>query len=102
MLRSRRIHRWLSRLTRTLPVIKKPKRPRRRSGLESLESRYALTGSPIEVQDISALEGPAGWGIAIFQVNLQQPISDVLVVDYSTVDGSAVAGSDYEATSGTL
>src|SRR5205085_2618543 len=37
-----------------------------------------------------------------FTVTLDHPSQQTIAVDYATVDGTAVAGSDYSATSGTL
>jgi hypothetical protein len=41
-------------------------------------------------------------GVAVHLVQLQIPPTSPLLVNYSTMDGSAVAGEDYEATSGQL
>ncbi|WP_435009988.1 Calx-beta domain-containing protein [Tundrisphaera lichenicola] len=41
-------------------------------------------------------------GVAVFTVNRIGDLSTVATVDYATIDGSAFAGSDYQATSGTL
>ncbi|MAT98824.1 MAG: hypothetical protein CL608_16900 [Anaerolineaceae bacterium] len=51
-------------------------------------------------------EGDSGSGTAVFTVNLTNPASFPITVDYMTEDGfgdtGADAGSDYEAQSGTL
>ncbi|MEM6455575.1 MAG: Calx-beta domain-containing protein, partial [Acidobacteriota bacterium] len=47
-------------------------------------------------------EGDSGTRQAVFDVSLSRASSDPLVLDYTTVDGSALAGEDYTATSGTL
>ncbi|MCB8948413.1 MAG: hypothetical protein H6653_10405 [Ardenticatenaceae bacterium] len=51
-------------------------------------------------------EGDSGTKTAVFTVNLTNPASFPITVDYATEDGfgdtGADAGSDYEATSGTL
>jgi glucose/arabinose dehydrogenase len=39
---------------------------------------------------------------AVFRVRRSNPTSQTAMVDYATVDGTAVAGTDYTATSGTL
>ncbi len=49
----------------------------------------------------SSLEGDAGTGTWTFLVTLQNPAGPVSV-DYTTANGTARAGSDYVATSGTL
>lgn len=41
-------------------------------------------------------------GAATIRVSLSGPITQAVTVDYATSDGSATAGSDYAATSGTL
>ena len=48
------------------------------------------------------IEGDAGAAQAVFEVSLSRPAPEPFVVDYTTLDGSAVAGEDYVATSGTL
>ena len=45
---------------------------------------------------------PMGQEDVSFTVTLSQPSSQVITVGYATVDETAVAGVDYEATSGTL
>jgi len=41
-------------------------------------------------------------GSVTFTVTLDQPVFEAVSVDYATADGTATAGSDYTATSGTL
>ena len=60
------------------------------------------------------IQGPPGLAVAdaeveeaanatlAFAVTLSRPPSSTVTVDYATWDGTAVAGSDYTATSGTL
>src|SRR5262245_44560678 len=71
---------------------------RRAAFLEPLEPRYALTGSPITVTDATGVETPGFLGFATFIVSLQEPISEPLGVYFETVDGTALAGSDYQAS----
>lgn len=40
--------------------------------------------------------------IAKFQVNLSEPYDETITVDYTTRDNTAIAGTDYQATSGQL
>jgi hypothetical protein len=47
-------------------------------------------------------EGNTGTVNAVFTVTLSAPAATTVTVDYTTVDGSATAPSDYTATSGTL
>lgn len=51
------------------------------------------------VADVNALEDS---GAAIFTLTLAAPLTVPLVVDYSTADGTAHAGSDYTAVSGSV
>nr|WP_228028481.1 Calx-beta domain-containing protein [Donghicola mangrovi] len=61
-------------------------------------------GSDAELflSDPVLVEGNKGSQIAIFEILLSEPASKSFKVDYTTKDGSAVAGEDYVATSGTI
>src|SRR3954468_14547591 len=81
-----------------------PLSPRRRRPLgqrvvsESLENRVLLT-----VSDVSVVEGPPGTTTdMVFTVSFRAGVGQTLFVDYTTADGTATAGSDYTAVSGTL
>jgi len=50
----------------------------------------------------SVREGNSGSTNAVFVVQLSDPSSEVVTVDFFTSDGTAMAGSDYAATNGTL
>lgn len=54
------------------------------------------------VSDPVVIEGDAGSKFAIFTVTLSQPAATAFTASYTTVDGSATAGSDYQATTGTI
>ncbi len=54
------------------------------------------------IADASITEGNTGTSNLVFTVTLSQPSTKIITVDYATADGTAVAGSDYTATSGTL
>ena len=56
----------------------------------------------ISINDISLAEGNSGTSNAIFTVTLSPASGQTVTVGYSTANGSATAGSDYVATSGTL
>jgi Calx-beta domain/SdrD B-like domain/Dockerin type I domain len=56
----------------------------------------------ITVGDISLLEGNSGITNAVFTITLSQPQGHSVVVNYNTIDGTATAGSDYTATSGSV
>ncbi len=54
------------------------------------------------INDVTVLEGDSGITNAIFTVTLLGSNTDAVTVDYATADGTATAGEDYTATSGTL
>ena len=54
------------------------------------------------IDDVSVTEGNSGTTDATFTVALDQPSDRSLTLDYSTVDQTASAPSDYTASSGTL
>ena len=56
----------------------------------------------LSINDGSVTEGNAGTSVAGFTVSLSNPSSQTVTVNYATVEGTATAGSDYSATSGTL
>ena len=56
----------------------------------------------ISIGNATVTEGNAGTTTASFPVTLSSPSSQNVSVNYSTADGSATAGSDYSATSGTV
>ncbi|KYG67266.1 hypothetical protein AZI86_09690 [Bdellovibrio bacteriovorus] len=57
----------------------------------------------ISVADISVAEGNgAGTTDAIFTVTASNPSASNIVVNYTTTDGTAISGNDYNAVSGTL
>ena len=56
----------------------------------------------LTVNDIRVTEGNSGTTTARFTVTLSAPSSQTVTADYATSDGTAVAGSDYDAVSGTL
>ena len=72
---------------------------------------YLLNGNPLSgqsspptlsINDVSATEGNSGTTPANFTVSLSTPAASTIKVNYATQDGSAQAGSDYQAASGTL
>ncbi|MGH2689699.1 MAG: DUF7594 domain-containing protein [Actinomycetota bacterium] len=56
----------------------------------------------LSVGDVSVTEGDAGTTDAAFVVSLDPPSDTEVTVGYATADGSATAGADYTAVSGTL
>jgi len=59
----------------------------------------ALPG--VSISNSAILAGPSGTQNASFQVTLSAPASSVVSVAYATGNGTATAGVDYSATSGT-
>ncbi|UFN49473.1 cellulase family glycosylhydrolase [Roseomonas sp. OT10] len=64
-------------------------------------------GPPVElpavsVADVSVTEGAAGTKVMEFAVTLSKPAAAPVSVAYATADGTALAGSDYVAQSGSL
>jgi hypothetical protein len=53
------------------------------------------------IDDISVAEGHQGSATAFFTVTLSSPSENEISFDYATVDGSAVAGTDFSFASGT-
>src|SRR5262249_54574151 len=62
--------------------------------------RSALTG--LRISDCSVEEGQAGPRACTFVVSLSAPLPGPVTLDYATADGSATAGQDYVAASGSL
>ncbi|HEX2834333.1 MAG TPA: IPTL-CTERM sorting domain-containing protein [Thermoanaerobaculia bacterium] len=58
--------------------------------------------SVISIGDVSQNEGNAGTSSFTFAVTLNVPTTSSVTVDYATSNGSATAGSDYVAASGTV
>lgn len=63
---------------------------------------YELSPTTISIRDIVMSERDSSTTQALFQVVLSQRFPVDVTVQYSTVNGSAVEGSDYHATSGVL
>ncbi len=61
-----------------------------------------LAGPSVAIGDATVPEGNAGTVTADFMVTLSTASAQTVTVDFSTADGSATAGSDYVAQSGTL
>ncbi|HEX8250183.1 MAG TPA: Calx-beta domain-containing protein, partial [Pyrinomonadaceae bacterium] len=54
------------------------------------------------INDVTVVEGDAGMSTATFTVTLTNPNAVASTVQYATANGTATAGIDYVATSGTL
>jgi hypothetical protein len=60
------------------------------------------TGPGVTISDVSVVEGDKGSKNADFTVSLSASSTGTVTVNYATADGTAIAGSDYTAASGTL
>ena len=58
------------------------------------------TEQGLSVADAEVGEGPGA--VLVFEVTLARAADEPVTVDYETADGTATAGEDYEAVSGTL
>ncbi|OVE82582.1 hypothetical protein BVY04_00655 [bacterium M21] len=56
----------------------------------------------LSINDASVAEGDSGPAMATFIVSLSEADASTVTVDYATADGTALAGTDYTADSGTL
>jgi hypothetical protein len=54
------------------------------------------------INDVQKLEGNSGTVAFVFTVSLSAPSGQTVTVNYSTAPGTATAGSDYQAQTGTL
>ena len=76
--------------------------------LDAAASRIVLTLSDndptptLSLTPVTIDEGQNGTGIATLTALLSNPSAQVITLDYATLDETALAGSDYQAASGTL
>ena len=56
----------------------------------------------VRINDVSVTEGNRNTRNATFTITLTSPLSNAVTVFYATANGSAIAGSDYNATSGSV
>ena len=68
--------------------------------LATIVDNDGVTGTPGASVSDAVVDEKAG--VATFVITLDRPSTEAFSVKYATVDGSAKAGSDYEAASGTL
>jgi hypothetical protein len=62
-----------------------------------------VSGAPtVNAGDVSVPEGNSGTSDALVPVTLTSPAVGPVTVNFATADGTATAGTDYTATSGTL
>ncbi len=74
----------------------------RRRGTATIVNGAAAPNRQVSVGDVTVQEGNSGLTRATFTVFLDVPSSRDLTVTYKTSDGTAVAGTDYQALTGTL
>ena len=60
------------------------------------------TAPSLSIGDATVTEGNTGTTNAVFTVSLSTASSQTVTVRYATANGTATAGSDYTAVSGTL
>jgi probable HAF family extracellular repeat protein len=56
----------------------------------------------LTIENVNIFEGQLGTVSAVFTVSLSAAHDQAVTVDFSTADGTATAGSDYQAISGTV
>src|SRR5262249_19732643 len=56
----------------------------------------------LSISDASVSEGNSGVKAISFSISLSQALTPPVSVNFASADGTATAGSDYQATSGTL
>jgi Calx-beta domain len=76
------------------------RRPPVRLAVQALDDK--IVPATLSIGDTSIVEGDAGTRMAALTVNLSGPVHPPVKVSYSTANGSALAGSDYQALTGTL
>jgi len=68
-----------------------------------IEAAHAASDEPtLSVADAQITEGNSGTSLLSFTVTLSKAATGVVSVDYSTLNGTALAGSDYQAAIGRL
>lgn len=71
-----------------------------RLAVDPLEDR--LVPATLAISDVSVIEGVSGTKSEMVMVSLSEPSTKTVTVNYSTANGSALAGSDYNKASGKL
>jgi hypothetical protein len=66
------------------------------------DGAWGLIPPSLRIGDAQVTEGNSGTSYATFTVTLSNPYNEPVTVNFATLDGSATAGSDYQARSGTL
>src|SRR5262245_6436734 len=92
---------WLTRSPRPRPQDAHPRLRPFRPRVEALEDRDLMTAT-LAISDVSVQEVDAGTVNAVFLVTLSEPAAATVTVNYSTANGTAQAGHDFNAAAGTL
>jgi hypothetical protein len=71
-------------------------------GLGTIINDDQASNSTLSIADATTTEGNSGSKALVFTVTLSPAAASTVTVGYATADGSATAGSDYTAASGTL
>ncbi|HZN65575.1 MAG TPA: FG-GAP-like repeat-containing protein [Tepidisphaeraceae bacterium] len=66
------------------------------------DGAWAPISPSLRIGDVQVTEGNSGTSYATFTVTLSNAYNEPVTVNFATLDGSATAGSDYQARSGTL
>ena len=72
------------------------------SGLGTIANDDAATVPAIAISDVTQAEGNSGSSVLSFAVTLSAASAQSVTVNYATANGTATAGTDYAAASGTL
>ncbi len=74
------------------------------NAFDQSDAVFAIDNTPrfLSISDTSVTEGDSGTTTAVFTVTLSAASGRVITVTYATADGTATAGTDYVAASGTL
>ncbi|MFN8094776.1 MAG: Calx-beta domain-containing protein [Vicinamibacteria bacterium] len=71
-------------------------------GLGTITNDDSATRPSLSINDVTLVEGNSGTRLAVFTVTLSGVSTSAVSVAYSTANGTARAGNDYVAQSGTL
>ncbi|MEL4895929.1 Calx-beta domain-containing protein [Crocosphaera sp. Alani8] len=72
------------------------------TGTATIIDNDSLTPTELAELSINDIIVNEGDGTATFTVTLSGPVNEEVTVDYNSANGTAIAGNDYTATSGTL
>lgn len=78
-------------------------RVRSTAPVEPLEQRRLMSAAPfVSVGDLTVTEGSGSTRTAMVEVSLSAASNKAVAISFQTENGSALAGADYQAVSGTL